>query len=171
MKLKWTIHDLNKLQNKGLSFDEQISVDEITEVDKEIRSVSPVQVTGRADFGASKVTFHINIKGTMILPCSRTLADVKFPFDIQSSETFVLSSYGNYEDEDLHQPDGEIVDLTRYIRELILLEVPLQVFSEKEDVKGPAPQSGEGWEVITEEEKKDQIDPRLAKLKELFNEE
>lgn len=172
LNLKWNVSELNKLRSTGLSFDETVDVNVIKKMNDEVREVSPVQVKGRADFGSNKVTFDLSIKGKMILPCSRTLVDVEFPFDIQSKETFVLTPQ-EYEDqdEDLHEPEGDVIDLMPYIRENILVEIPMQIFSEDENAEGKAPQSGDGWEVITEEEKKEQIDPRLAKLKNFFNEE
>jgi uncharacterized protein len=171
LDLKWNVSELNKLSRRGLSFDETVNVDKITELNDEIRDVTAVQVIGRADFGSNKVTFHLNIKGNMILPCSRTLVDVNFPFNIDTNETFALSGESTEgADEELHYPSKEIVDLMPLIRENILLEVPMQIFSESNEVKPKAPQSGEGWEVITEDNQQQKVDPRLEKLKDFFDE-
>ena len=60
----------------------------------------------------------------------------------------------------------EVVELLPVIFQLILMEVPLKVV--KEGIKEYP--KGDGWEVVKEEDytksKKDDIDPRLAKLKE-----
>jgi uncharacterized protein len=166
--VKWTIHQLHQLQNKGLTIDETIDVSDLKQVDKSIRDVSPVHIEGRADLSSTKFTFHLSIKGTMVLPCSRTLVDVLYPFEIHTTETFLLNDYDYTTDEDPHVVQGEIIDLLPIVKELILLEVPMQIFSKDENVEGAAPQSGKDWEVITEEQVKDKIDPRLAGLAKFF---
>jgi uncharacterized protein len=166
--VKWTIHQLHQLQNKGLTIDETVDVSDLKQVDKSIRDVSPVHIEGRADLSSTKFTFHLSIKGTMVLPCSRTLVDVLYPFEIHTTETFLLNDYDYTTDEDSHVVQGEIIDLLPIVKELILLEVPMQIFSKDENVEGAAPQSGKDWEVITEEQVKDKIDPRLAGLAKFF---
>ena len=47
--MKWSIHQLNKLRNKGLTLDEMVDVSELKEVEKDIREINPVHVTGRVD--------------------------------------------------------------------------------------------------------------------------
>jgi uncharacterized protein len=167
ISLKWSIYQLNKLQNKGLTIDETIDLSELKEVDPAIRDISLVHVSGRADLSSTKATFHLTIDGHMILPCSRTLVDVKYPFHIQTTETMLFNTDEHEtDDENVHPIQGETVDLLPVIKEIILLEVPMQVFSENADEN--ALTSGQGWEVITEKEKKDQIDPRLAGLAKFF---
>ncbi|MDU6523476.1 MAG: YceD family protein, partial [Enterococcus sp.] len=79
-------------------------------------------------------------------------------------------------DEEILVIDNDTIDLTDSIEDNILLAIPLQVFSEEEKQATDLPK-GNDWEVVSEEEyfqKKESaetIDPRLAKLSELFNEE
>lgn len=169
--MKWTITQLQKYRDKGLVLDEKMDVTEIKEDDKQIRDVSLIHVTGRADISASKITFHIRLTGELTLPCSRTLVDVKLPIDIKTTETFLLKA--NYEslgsDEDYTVVKGDVIDLTPIIRENLLLEVPLQVFCEDANPEGAAPQSGNDWAVVTEEEQQKKVDPRLAELAKFFD--
>jgi uncharacterized protein len=166
--VKWSIHQLHQLQNKGLTIHETVDVSDLKQIDKLIRDISPVHIEGRADISATKFTFHLTIEGTMVLPCSRTLVDVSYPFTIHTTETFFLNDYDVTTDEDTHLIEGETVDLLPVVKELILLEIPLQIFSEEENVQGGEPQSGVDWEVITEEQAKNKIDPRLAGLAKFF---
>jgi uncharacterized protein len=166
--VKWTIHQLHQLQNKGLTIDETVDVSDLKQVDKSIRDISPVHIQGRADLSSTKFTFHLTIKGTMVLPCSRTLVDVLYPFEIHTTETFLLNDYDYTTDEDSHVVQGEMIDLLPVVKELVLLEIPMQIFSKDENVEGAAPQSGKDWEVITEEQVKNKIDPRLAGLAKFF---
>jgi len=166
--VKWTIHQLHQMQHKGLIIDEKVDMSDLKQVDKTIRDISPVHIQGRADLSSTKFTFHLKISGEMVLPCSRTLVDVVYPFEIITTETFLLKDYDYAADEDTHVVQGEVIDLTPIIKELILLEVPMQVFASEENIEGAAPQSGKDWEVVTEEQLKNKIDPRLAGLAKFF---
>lgn len=166
--LKWTLFQLNQLQHKGLEIDETVDVSEIT-AHSEIRSVKPVHVTGRADLSSKKATFHLTVEGSMVLPCSRTLVDVDYPFTIKTTETYLFQP-AEYEtdEEELHTVEGDIVDLIPIIKEAIILEVPMQVFSDSPDKEEAAPQSGKDWGVISEEGTQEKVDPRLAGLAKFF---
>jgi uncharacterized protein len=169
IQLKWTLSQLQKYRNKDFPIDETIRVDEIKQDDPTIRDVSPIHITGRADIGSTKVTFHLTIEGHLILPCSRTLVDVKLPINVETTETFLLQASGVEADEDTYQVKGDVIDLMPAIREILLLEVPMQVFCEDDNSEDAAPQSGNDWEVIREEEKSNKIDPRLAGLAKFFD--
>ncbi|MEH7386832.1 YceD family protein [Bacillus sp. JJ1521] len=172
--MKWTINQLNQLARKGLMIEETVDVKDLMEFDNSIRDISPVQVTGRADLSSTKASFHITISGSMILPCSRTLVDVKFPFEIQTTETFLLRETSDYDlesEEDVYQVRGEVIDLLPLIKENILLEIPMQIFCDDSNSEDAAPQSGQDWEVITEDDRKNKIDPRLAGLAKFFEDE
>lgn len=166
--MKWTITQLKK--EKDFHFAETLDLSDLKEQDPQIRAISPVEVSGYLVISGDTFTFPLRIKGTMILPCSRTLEDVKFPFDIECQETFLLGSSDTSEweelDDDVHLIEGEVIDLVPYIKERILLEIPIQVYSEeteKEELR-----SGKDWQWLTEEEKQNRIDPRLAKLAKFF---
>ncbi|UAC49292.1 YceD family protein [Bacillus aquiflavi] len=167
--MKWTISQLQKYRNKDFLIDETIRVDELTEIERTIREVSPIHVTGRVDFSYRKVTFHLHLKGYLILPCSRTLVDVKYPIDVQTTETFLLSDLDYEQEEEVYLVKGDVIDLMPVIIEILLLEVPMQVFSENVNDEDAAPQSGEDWEVIQEKTKKETVDPRLAELAKFFD--
>ena len=168
--MKWTISQLQKYRNKDFPVDETVRVDEIKETDSSIRDVSPMHITGRVDISATKVTFHITIEGHLILPCSRTLVDVNYPVSVETTETFLLGIAEYETEEEVHQVKGDVIDLMPVIREILLLEVPIQVFCEEnQSQEEGAPQSGKDWEVIHEKEKHQKVDPRLAGLAKFFD--
>ncbi|MGG3562028.1 YceD family protein [Neobacillus rhizosphaerae] len=169
--MKWTLSQLQKYRNKEFLIDETIRVDEIKETDPSIREVSPIHITGRGDIDSTKVTFHLKIEGHLILPCSRTLVDVKLPINVETTETFLLQDSVYETEEDAYQVKGDVVDVMPIIREILLLEVPMQVFCEDVNSEDAAPQSGKDWEVVSEEEQSNKIDPRLAGLAKFFNED
>lgn len=168
--MKWSINQLYKIQNKGLTIDEKVDVSDLKNLNVEIRDISPVQVVGHADISSSKFTFHLTISGSMVLPCSRTLVDVSYPFNIKTIETFLLNDSEFETDEEIHYVEGEMIDLLPIIKENILLEIPLQIIYDGVDVEGAAPQSGTDWEVISEKSNEKKIDPRLAGLAKFFEE-
>ncbi len=158
--MKWFVYQLNRLQHKGLKFEEMIDVSPYIKMGKTIRSISEVSIKGRVDFAYEKYVFHLQIDGKMILACSRTLEDVEFSFHIETTEAFLL--YEETDSED-HVIQEDLVDLMPIVAELILLEVPMQVFSDK-----PMLSEGKGWNVLNEDEIVKKIDPRLAKLNQFF---
>jgi uncharacterized protein len=166
--MRWKISQLQKYQNKEFRFDEYVNADEIMEIDKSIREVSPIHVTGWADIRSLEISFHLSIKGHLILPCSRTLVDVKYPIDVDTIETFLLHGSEFESEDEVHQVKGDVIDLNPIINEILLLEVPMQVFAKDRTEEG-APQSGTDWEVIYGQEKKDKVDPRLAGLAKFFD--
>ena len=168
--MKWTITQLQKYRDKGLILDEKVDVSDIKEADPQIIDVSPIHVTGRADISATKVTFHIHLTGVLILPCSRTLVDVEYPIDVKTTETFLLKDdYDSLDNEYFTVVKGDVIDLKPVIRENLLLEVPMQVFSDEANPVGAAPQSGNDWSVVAPEEQEKKIDPRLADLAKFFD--
>ncbi|MCQ6273984.1 DUF177 domain-containing protein [Bacillus sp. V3B] len=166
--MKWTLSQLQKYRSKEFPIDEVVNADEIMKIDQTIRSVSPMHITGKADIDSTKVTFHLTIKGYLILPCSRTLVDVKYPINVDTTETFLLNGFDYESEEEVHQVKGDVIDVMPVIHEILLLEVPMQVFCEDSGEEG-APQSGKDWEVIHEQDKTDKIDPRLAELAKFFD--
>jgi uncharacterized protein len=169
-QLKWTLSQLQKYRNKDFPIDDMTRFDEIIAYDPTIREVSPMHITGRGDIDSTKVTFHLKIEGHLILPCSRTLVDVLLPINVETTETFLLLGSAYEAEEEVYQVKDDVIDLMPIIREILLLEVPMQVFCEDVDSEEAAPQSGKDWEVIHEEDQSKKIDPRLAGLAKFFDE-
>ncbi|WP_066066474.1 YceD family protein [Neobacillus soli] len=167
--MKWTLGQLQKYRNKDFLIDETIRVDEIKEIDPSILEVSPIHITGRGDIDSTKVTFHLKIEGHLILPCSRTLVDVKLPINVETTETFLLQGSVYETEEEAYQVKDDVIDCYPLIREILLLEVPMQVFCEDGESEGAAPQSGKDWEVVRDDDQSNKIDPRLAGLAKFFD--
>ncbi|WP_335870502.1 YceD family protein [Bacillus sp. 2205SS5-2] len=174
--LKWSTIQLQKFRDKGLHLNDEVVVEEVKDIQPDIRSISPILVTGRADISSEKVTFHLHLTGKMILPCSRTLEDVQFPIDISTNETFLLrpSDYVGSDEEEVHMIQGDLIDLKPVIQELIVLEVPMQVFSDKALEKDLP--SGKDWDLVIDENQQyapdseqKKVDPRLADLAKFFD--
>lgn len=172
--MKWSIFELQKYRNEKVLLDETINMDELKDIDETIREVSPIKVTGDVHIGTNKYTFNLHITGHLILPCSRTLVDVHYPIDIKTMETFFnirldeRQQFDDSADDDVNYVEGNTIDLLPIVKELLILEIPMQVYSETTDPNEGAPQSGDGWEVIDEIQIEKKVDPRLADLANFF---
>lgn len=164
--MKWSRAQLLQAENCTIYFDETIDFGpEIFAKMNQIRGLQDVTVSGNVhyDTASERVFADLDIEGVMIVPCSITLEDVEYDFHTKSLEVF---SFDKVDDEDVHEVKGDVVELLPVVFQLILMEVPLKVV--KKGLKQYP--KGDGWEVVKEEDytksKKDDIDPRLAKLKE-----
>ncbi|MEW9501411.1 YceD family protein [Jeotgalibacillus marinus] len=179
--MKWSIIQLQKFRNEAFLLDETIEMNELTKRNSEIRNVSPVHVTGRADISSAKITFHLHIEARLTLPCARTLVDVPYPVSVDTIETFLLNPFYTEEgsNEETHHLEGDVVNLLPIIEEILILQIPLQVFSDKA-AEEEGMLTGKGWDVLSEEEieqervkeqsEQPKTDPRLADLAKFFNE-
>ncbi|MFD2043998.1 YceD family protein [Ornithinibacillus salinisoli] len=168
--MKFTVAQMKKLGfNEPFTFDEKVDVSELETMNNDIRRIDPVHVHGDCTVQGDQFIFSFTIRGEMILPCARTLVDVEYPLDIKAREIFTTSSYlVDDNDIEIHLIDGEVLDLTPYIKENILLEVPFRVFSDEADDQQSFQPKGNDWEVTSEDAKEKKIDPRLKKLESLF---
>lgn len=171
--MKWSIHQLQRYRQGDMPFDEMVNLESVKKRNPEIRDIAPVHVTGKCKIGSFKIDCTFKLEGTMTLPCARTWEDVQFPFTIESTETFSWDPDNFSEDDETHRVEGDYVELNPVLEELILLEIPLQVYSEQaEDVERV---EGKGWSYATDEaydreleERKPKVDPRLASLADFF---
>lgn len=156
--------DLTKLIYSNLY---RIPVDSVFDIPKDylkntdMRDISPVKVTGYVSNNEEEYELNINVSGEMILPCARTLKDVKYPFSID-----IIEPIGENNENSLEIVQNSI-DIFPIIWQYILMDVPLRVLHP--DAKDFHIE-GEGWHLITEDDKKEVIDPRLAKLKDYIKE-
>ena len=141
--------DLTKLQNRKtneLSYSDDVIIDESLYKETDIRSLSPVNVTIYIHrVTDSEYQMDMQIKGTMILPCSLTLKDVSYPFDIK---TEVKLSNDNENDDECVKINQNYIDIIPIIWQNIVLEIPLKVVSE--DISDSIT-SGDGWKLIRED--------------------
>jgi uncharacterized protein len=109
------------------------------------------------------IYLNVDVSGTLVLPCAITLKPVDYPFNIKIE--------GNIdelveENEKSVKKDENTLDILPIIWENILMEIPMRVVSKgaEEELSNL---EGNGWKVITEEDN-GEINPELAKLKDLL---
>ena len=141
--------DLGKLQNRKadkLEYNDTITLDESLYENTDIRRLSPLDVNIKIRrVTDSSYSMDLNIKGTMVLPCSITLKDVDYPFDIN---TEVKLSNDEEFDEDYIKINQNTIDIIPIIWQNIVLEIPLKVVSD--DISDGVI-SGDGWKLIRDE--------------------
>ena len=173
--MKWSIHQLSKYRKTGMPIDFTISLENVKSRNPEIRNISPVHVKGLCTFGASQMTCQFTLNTTLTLPCARTWEDVEYPIEIETAEVFSWVDEEKRGDgaDDIHYVDGDVIDMQPVLEELILLEIPMQVF--KENTEGQV-QGGKGWTYSTDEDvekakevDEPKLDPRLAALAKYFD--
>ena len=143
--MKWSIGELRRYKEEALNFSETIDVnDALTARDNEVLAVTPVTVEGILSVGKNEYILHYRLKTIVTVPSARSLEPVDLPLDLSVDEVFMTRE---------------------------------QWSSMEEELKSSDMPKGNDWEVISEEaylQKKEEsaetIDPRLAKLSELFNE-
>jgi len=170
--VKFSIAQLRKnALHEAFTFDETVDVSELEKMNNDIRKIDPVHVTGQCYMQGEQFIFDLHVQGELILPCARTLADVPYTVDIRTSEIFADSDQADEENE-IHPIEGEVIDLTPYIKEHIILNVPFRVYAEDALDLENTLNKGDGWKLTTEEEKQEdnKIDPRLKKLESLLKE-
>ena len=153
---KLIYNNLYKLPIKG----EVIVPKEMLE-NTDIRRISPVKVDGYIFNNEEEYELYITIKGTMILPCARTLKDVEYPF---SSEIDEIIGENDANSLEINQ---NRLDIFPIVWQNILVDVPLRVLAPD---ASDEPVEGDGWRLITEDTNEEVIDPRLAKLKDYIKE-
>ena len=158
--------ELDRLDSPHIHVDEPFNSDPKQVSDHpRLNDLRDIFVVGNIyyDRHSSKFICDLEIDGVMEVPCAITLRPVELDFNIQLEDMF---SFDELEagDEGI-KVDGDTLDLSPYIMGSILSEVPLSITDPDID-EYP---HGEGWQVMTEEdyikEKNQEIDPRLAKLK------
>ena len=125
-------------------------------------------VTGEIVFyydATDELRINYQVQGEMVCPCAISLEDVYVPFELSDDDKVVNKP----------EEEGFLLDCNRTIEDIILYivmpEVPIKVVK-KEKIEYSR---GDGWSFVSEEDyeasRKDEIDPRLQKLKEYRFEE
>lgn len=181
--MKWSLLELNKYKDEPCEFSETLDLKaSLMKRDNLILDVSPVKATGILNVGKEEYLLHYKIDVVVTVPSSRSLAPVPLTLSIDVDEVFMTLE--QYQQRDERLADEEIIllekptiDLDESVEDNILLSIPIQVLSEEEQTSQDMPK-GNDWEVLSEEEyaqkrqeeAQQTMDPRLAKLSELFSE-
>ena len=156
--------DLSLLNSNTVS---EIDISNIYSIPKsyyentDIISLDNINVVGKIkkiDNEEDEATIYIDaiIDGVMIIPDSISLEEVEYPFHIEYNDF--------YEENDKNNEN--VLDIFSFLWENIVLEVPLQ-FTKVTDL---SKFHGDGWKLISEEDRNHESNPFSELLKEFDKE-
>ena len=134
----------------------------------DIRVVEPIEanLTARSDSDTAIVTGTLTVE--LELVCSKCLRKVTEKAEFPVTETFTMQRGIAERDEDIHLVPDEVVDLTPYLREAFVVQLPMAAVC-GDACKGLCPACGKDRNLETCDCVHERIDPRLAGLKDFFS--
>ncbi|MBU3195555.1 YceD family protein [Clostridium algidicarnis] len=155
--------------NKGKSFKKEVSFiynkDTISYDGEDIGFVRPIAVSGDISSNGDVITLIAKVKTELELTCSRCLEKFNYPLNLNLNEEFSFDE--EIEDENIIILNSDNLDITEVVENSIILTLPMKKLC-SEDCKGLCQICGTNLNNQSCDCDKDIIDPRLAKLKQLF---
>lgn len=127
---------------------------------------TPIELNATLSILGDILSLEGTVNTTLKLICSRCLEEFDYPITIEISEKFSNNRDDNT--EDIIFIDNENFDITDVINNNIFMSLPIKKLC-KEDCKGLCQHCGTNLNFSTCKCEKEDIDPRLAKLKDLFS--
>ena len=159
--------DLTKLvtnQVEEIVIDEEVKIDSSWFQTTTIRDLKEVRFQGEVTKlydGGYQISG--NLGGIMILPDAITLEDVDYSFESKLEENF--SEFGDSSEKMLNFSQN-ILDITDFLWQNILVEIPAKVVCEKNK---DLTLEGDGWRLVTEEELKMSNNSPFSELSKMFD--
>ncbi|ADZ20794.1 uncharacterized protein BJV85_002254 [Clostridium acetobutylicum] len=133
---------------------------------EEYKILEPLTLKGKLLMDNSIITLYAEVKGIVELTCSRCLQKFPYDIDLEIDEKFT-DNPENKDDEVIFINNYE-VDINEIVENNIILSLPIKKLC-REDCKGLCPMCGTNLNISTCNCHEDNIDPRFAKLKDLFS--
>ena len=154
--------DLSKLVIKDLIVDEDVSFNDKPLING-LKEVKNAHYSGKVSLNEEEqIEIDLELTGDMVLTDSVTLEEFLKPFTIKIEETLDEKDENMAEYFDKMQ---NTLDIEAILWQNIVLEVPIRIRKEDNDISF----EGNGWGL--NKESKEEIDPRFAKLADLYDHE
>lgn len=151
--------NLNTLY-KPIEIDDTFEIPESFYKSTSIKELKEVHAKGRVGYNISdEIELNLEVSGIMYLEDGVTLEKIKHPFSFEIDE---ILEENREENQEYLKKGKNILDIIEILWENIVLEVPISITNASNMKK-----NGEGWQLNGEAEEEG-IDPRLAKLNDLF---
>lgn len=164
------LHALRRQPKQHLDFYEQVDV---SDVHPNVAEAASVHVKADARFDEGLYVIDGKLSTTLTLKCSKCLTTYEWPLSVDWHEVFSREQPVDEEDDEnahVHFVDENEVDLTPYIQEVLLLEIPFVPVC-REDCQGLCPTCGINRNRDRCDCTQEVIDPRLAELEKFFSSE
>ncbi|URZ16167.1 YceD family protein [Clostridium felsineum] len=133
---------------------------------EEYKILEPLTLKGQLLMDGSIVTLSAEVKGTVELTCSRCLK--KFPYNINLEIEEKFTDNPENKDDEVIFINNYEVDVNEIVENNIILSLPMKKLC-REDCKGLCPMCGTDLNISKCNCHEENIDPRFAKLKDLFS--
>lgn len=164
--MKIDIFDLTskKITNQPINL--SLEIDKLYDGYEYVNFSKPIILKGSLSLVEDIINLDARLTTEFILACSRCLEKFNYPLDIEIKEQF--SRDKDNKDEDIILIESDKLDITDIIENNIFLALPMARLC-KEDCKGLCQECGNDLNKSTCSCTKENVDPRLAKLKDLFS--
>lgn len=116
------------LEGEFAKIDEKVSLDDNLISVRDGKFQSPASIKGYYVVSGEDIAVKFNVSVKVLFKCDRCLEDVEYELQSDFSKSFKRN-------EAKEGNEGEVIDLTDYINESIILELPTKILC-KEDCKG-----------------------------------
>lgn len=164
--MKLDVSELLKKERANKELHLEINEEKLYDGSEYIDLLEPIKLDGTLSKLGDILTLNGTIHTVLELTCSRCVEKFSYPIDMTIKEKLTTNDKEN-KDDDLIFINSDTIDITEIIENNIILTLPIQRLC-KEDCKGLCHQCGANLNLSTCHCKNDDIDPRLAKLKDLF---
>lgn len=165
MDMKIFVGELIKKKSAQMDVHLNVDIQRIDDGTEEIEVPTPVKVDGMIYVAEEIIIFEAHIETELKLTCSRCLQPFITKFENVVNEKFTLNE-GN-KDDDVTFMSSDSIDITKIIANDIILSLPIKRLC-KDDCKGLCQVCGANLNTTTCSCNENEIDPRLAKLKDIF---
>lgn len=150
------------------------SIDFINHADKSYKLVSPINLNGKISSTKNGLYLDVEVDFTILDECSRCLDEVRVPIKYTINGFLVKEDYDedSFEEDDAFIYDGQSISIVDLVEQTLDFRIPSRVLCD-EDCMGLCLGCGANLnkeECSCNEDANDEeiIDPRFAKLKDIF---
>lgn len=165
--MKLDVSDLLKREKAEKELHLEIQEESFHDGRETIKFLHPIKLNGTLNKIGDMLTLNGTISTMLELTCSRCLEKFSYAVDITIEEQFTNND-GASRDGDVIFIDSDTIDITEVIENNIIVEMPIKRLC-REDCKGLCHKCGNNLNFATCQCEDDDIDPRLAKLKDMFS--
>ncbi|WP_455538131.1 YceD family protein [Terrisporobacter sp.] len=169
-----SLEKLNRKETDKIDLNFSQKIDSINYCESTYKIASPLNLIGKISRNNKGYYLSANVSFEIIDNCARCLDEVKVPIEYAIEGFLVKADYDedDFEDYDAFIIDGDEVNLLDIIGQTLIFNLPAQSLC-KEDCKGLCQGCGANLNRETcacsqIANNEDDIDPRFAKLKDLF---
>jgi uncharacterized protein len=173
---KWTLNELRHECQQPLKVAEVVDSSSIVKKrNKQVVFVSSARVNGFFSLDQLGILGSFRIETVVGLPSTRSLELVAVPLKFKINEYYIDAAQHDLthfaQSDVVIQLEDGLLDLDEVVADNILTHLPLKVLTPEEKSGTKQLPAGKDWRLIEEgkrAEKNQEIDPRLAKLKDFF---